>query len=66
VVGEALFMTSYVVSVAGLTVLARRRGADRRAVLDAAVLVTAVAVLLWVALLSYRGDSAAVSGLCYD
>ena len=62
-VGDVLFMASYVVSVAGVTLLARQRGADRHAVLDAAILVTAVAVVLWVALLANRDDSAAATGL---
>ncbi len=63
VAGDVLFVGSYVVSVAGLSVLARRRGADRHAVIDAAILAAAVSVVLWVALLAYRGDSAAVTGL---
>jgi signal transduction histidine kinase/DNA-binding response OmpR family regulator/HPt (histidine-containing phosphotransfer) domain-containing protein len=63
VTGDVLFLGSYVVSVAGLSVLARRRGADRHAVLDAAILAVAVTVVLWVTLLEHRGDSAAVTGL---
>jgi len=63
VAGDVLFTASYVVSVAGLTVLARRRGADRHAVLDAAVLAVAVSVILWVTLLAHRNDSTAVTGV---
>ena len=50
--GHGIFMASYASCVVGVTLLARHRGADRRAVLDAAVLAVAVAVVLWVLVLS--------------
>ncbi|HEX8628956.1 MAG TPA: response regulator, partial [Catenuloplanes sp.] len=62
-VGDVLFVASYVMSVVGLGLLARAHGADRRAVLDAAILATAVAVVLWVVLLAYQDESPAVAGL---
>jgi signal transduction histidine kinase/DNA-binding response OmpR family regulator len=62
VVGDALFMTSYLLTAVGLGRLARQHGADREAVLDAAVLATALGVVLWALLLS-RGYGESVSPL---
>jgi PAS domain S-box-containing protein len=47
-VGDGLFLLSYAASACGLALLARRNGADRRALLDAAILAAAAAVIMWV------------------
>jgi hypothetical protein len=47
-VADALFLLSYAVTALGLILLARRNGADRRALLDASILATVAAVIVWV------------------
>ncbi|MGC9671443.1 response regulator [Planosporangium sp. 12N6] len=47
-VGDALFLLSDGLTALSLILLARRNGADRRAVLDASILATVAAVIVWV------------------
>ncbi|MEV1290062.1 response regulator [Micromonospora sp. NPDC049679] len=46
-VADALFLLSYAVTALSLILLARRNGADRRALLDASILATVAAVIMW-------------------
>ncbi|MFB9877534.1 hypothetical protein ACFFMN_06295 [Planobispora siamensis] len=58
--GDVLWLSSYLVSALGLTVLARAQGADRVSVLETASLATAAAVVMWV---FFVADHASASGM---
>ncbi|SDZ30129.1 PAS domain S-box-containing protein [Micromonospora pattaloongensis] len=55
-IADALFLMSFAVTTLGLILLARRTGADRRVLLDASIIATVAAVIMWVVVADHTAD----------